>query len=141
MRASAVEPASPSFTDRPFGCPPDIVLDLPAPPSVNKTRRVNWAARAGCIRWMQVADMAVLHWRSVRKEKWVIAQRIKKFELHIVLSEKHCRGDLDNLAKQLIDYLRRIELIEDDSRSHMRRLTLEWGDAPEGARVTVRAIG
>jgi Holliday junction resolvase RusA-like endonuclease len=55
-----------------------------------------------------------------------------------VLSEHHTKIDLDNGLKALIDYLRRIELIEDDSHKHMRRLVVEWGIAPMGCRVTVR---
>jgi hypothetical protein len=57
----------------------------------------------------------------------------------VVLSEHHCKIDLDNGLKALIDYLRRIELIEDDSPKHMRRLVVEFGLAPMGCRVVVRA--
>jgi hypothetical protein len=39
----------------------------------------------------------------------------------------------------LIDYLRRIEVIQNDSPKYFRKLTVEWGTAPEGCRVTVKA--
>jgi Holliday junction resolvase RusA-like endonuclease len=63
---------------------------------------------------------------------------VKRFELLIILSENHTRIDLDNGLKALIDYLRKIELIEDDSPKHMRRLVVEFGLAPFGCRVTVK---
>ena len=107
-----------------------ITLDLPVPPSVNRTRKVDWKAAVVFKSWIQQADTMV------------IASRLKLsklfcFSLHIVISEKHTRIDLDNGIKWLIDYLRRIEVIADDSPKHLRKLTVEWGEAPEGARVTV----
>lgn len=39
--------------DRPFGLPADIVLDLPAPLSVNRTRRIDWAAKPHIGRWIK----------------------------------------------------------------------------------------
>jgi hypothetical protein len=37
----------------------------------------------------------------------------------------------DNLRASAPDYLRCIELIEDDGPDHMRKLTVEWGEAPQ----------
>jgi len=48
--------------------------------------------------------------------------------------------DLDNCCKVLIDYLRRIELIANDAPKNMRRLVVEWGEAPEGVRVEVTPL-
>ena len=119
--------------------PPGIVLDLPAPPSVNKTRKVDWAARGVVRAWTNVADgfVTAAKARTISPLKLV---KIPKFELNILLSEHHTRIDLDNGLKSVIDYLRRIELIEDDSPKHMRRLVIEWGVAPFGCRVIVRPV-
>ncbi len=127
----------PNYADPPFACPPDIILDLPSPPSVNRTRKIDWAASRDVKAWRNVANAYVLHakTRTVRPLKLV---KVKRFQLTVVLSEHHTNIDLDNGLKALIDYLRRIELIEDDSHKHMRRLVVEWGIAPMGCRVTVR---
>jgi Holliday junction resolvase RusA-like endonuclease len=126
---------APSFADPPFGAPPDITIDLPPPPSVNRTRKIDWRAQAKLKNWMQGADALMLS-----GPKRIVGKRIDKFELLIVLSKYHTRIDLDNSLKFLIDYLRRIEVIVDDSPKHMRRITVEWGWAPQGSRVTVRPI-
>lgn len=125
--------------DPPFACPPDIVLDLPVPPSVNRTRKINWADRLHS-KWIEVADKCVL----AAKCKVVGSIRGRKidgpFEAIIQLSAEHTKMDLDNAIKGLIDYARRIELIVDDGPKYMRRLTLEWGEAPTGCRLTLRPM-
>lgn len=117
----------------------DIVIDLPAPPSVNRTRKVDWAAKGVLRAWQNVADGYVMaaKGRSIQPLK---INTVKKFELIVLLSEHHTRIDLDNGLKAVIDYLRRIEIIEDDSRHHMKRLIVEYGLAPFGCRVTVRPV-
>ena len=127
-----------SYADPPFAAPPDIVLDLPAPPSVNRTRRVDWAATRVVKAWQNVANAYVLAAKG-RANSPLKLCKVSRFELLIVMSEHHSRIDLDNGLKALIDYLRKIELIEDDSPKHMRRLVVEFGLAPHGCRVTVRA--
>jgi Holliday junction resolvase RusA-like endonuclease len=133
-------PGKPNTADTsapPFVVEPDIILDLPAPPSVNKTRKIDWAASRDVKAWRNVANAYVLHakMRSVRPLQFT---KVKRFQLTVVMSEHHTKIDLDNGLKALIDYLRKIELIEDDSYRHMRRLVVEWGHAPMGCRVTVR---
>lgn len=130
--------ALPSFADPPFACPPDMVLDLPAPPSVNRTRRVDWSARRGVQAWHNVANAYVLAAKGRQVNPLKLA-KVARFELLIILSEHHTKIDLDNGLKALIDYLRKIELIEDDSPKHMRRLVVEFGIAPMGCRVHVKA--
>ncbi len=129
--------AMPSMTDPPFAVPMDIVLDLPAPPSVNRTRRVDWSARRGVTAWHNVANAYVLAAKG-RQVNPLKLTKIARFELLIILSERKTRIDLDNGLKALIDYLRKIELIEDDSPKHLRRLVVEFGIAPMGCRVHVR---
>lgn len=131
--------AIPSMSDPPFAVPPDIILDLPAPPSVNRTRKVDWKAVKTLKAWSNVADAYVLAAKG-RQISPLRLKKIKRFELHITLSEHHTKIDLDNGLKALIDYLRKIELIEDDSPKHLRGLHVVWGLAPMGCRVTVKEI-
>lgn len=131
--------ALPSMADAPFHCPPDIVLDLPVPPSVNVTRRIDWKAARAVTAWKNVADAYVIAAKG-RTQNPLRLMKVPRFELVITLSEHHTKIDLDNGLKALIDYLRRIELIEDDSPKHMRRLVVEWGLAPFGCRVIVRPM-
>lgn len=121
--------------DAPFAVPPVIVFDLPKPPSVNRTRK-----------WDAKSERFVAAWKH-NADKFVLAQRLQQprkiygaFELLIVMSEDHTRMDLDNGVKSLIDYLRRIDAIQNDSPQFLRKLTVEWGDAPEGCRVHVRGL-
>jgi Holliday junction resolvase RusA-like endonuclease len=129
--------AMPSMTDPPFAAPADITLDLPAPPSVNRVRRVDWSSVRVVQAWRNVANAYVLAAKG-RKISPLKLTKIARFELHIIMSEHHSKIDLDNGLKALIDYLRKIELIEDDSPKHMRRLVVEFGLAPHGCRVTVK---
>jgi len=125
--------------DLPFLPPPDkvIALDLPPPLSVNRTRRINWAAKRGIDKWLRAADMHVMANGGVRR----LGKLPGQFEVRIVINEKRCKCDTDNVAKILIDYCRRLQLIVDDSPKYMRRLIIEWGDAPSGCRVTIREWG
>jgi hypothetical protein len=50
------EAAKPSMTDPPFAVAPNIVLDLPPPLSVNRTRKVDWIGRRKFTAWQNVAD-------------------------------------------------------------------------------------
>jgi hypothetical protein len=45
-------------------------------------------------------------------------------------------GDLDNGIKPLMDWLQRVELIENDR--YCDRLLAQWGEAPLGVRVRLR---
>jgi Holliday junction resolvase RusA-like endonuclease len=129
--------ALPSFSDRPFGAPLDVVLDLPVPPSVNRTRRVDLAGRRKVEAWHNVADEYVMVAKR-RAIDPVKLTKIPRFELFVTVSEQHTRMDLDNGIKSLVDYLRRIEVIEDDSYKHMRGVHVTWGNARHGVRVVVR---
>lgn len=108
-----------------------VVLDLPVPPSVNQTRRVDWATRNKFSGWNDTADRLLIAARSYRPTAGPV-------QITITMSEKHTRIDLDNGLKWLLDYLRRIAAIEDDNPKILRKITVEWGEAPEGCRVVVR---
>jgi Holliday junction resolvase RusA-like endonuclease len=115
----------------------DIVLDLPPPPSVNRLRKIDWPNSRVAKKWALAADKFVLAARC-RSHNPVKCAKLNRFEILIVLSEAHSKCDLDNVCKGLLDYLCRIEIIEDDGPNHLRRLTVEWGTAPDGCRVTIR---
>lgn len=117
----------------------DIVIDLPRPISVNKLRRINWAAHKRAQDWREVAN-GYLMLAKTRKENPVRFDRIETFELTIVLDEKRVFIDLDNTLKLLIDYLRHVNIVKDDSPKHMRKLTVEWGEASLGARITIKRL-
>jgi len=128
----------PSYADPPFAFPPDVVLDLPPPISVNHLRRMDWRSSKDRKGWTKNADAMVLA-AKCRAIDPLKLSRISRFEAIITFSEHHTKIDLDNGIKWTVDYLRRIELIEDDGPKFMRRLTVQWGFAPMGCRVTVRA--
>lgn len=101
--------------------------------SVNKTRRIDWRSRNTVVEWVRQADKFL----TIAKSKGLKLDRIPCYELHITLSDDHCKTDLDNAVKLLADYLHKREVTEDDAPKHMRKLVVEWGLAPAGARVTI----
>lgn len=119
------------LVDLPFLPPPDIVLDLPPPLSVNKLRRIDWAGAKRAKNWRRVANGYLLMLK-------IRPLKIARFEILMVLDESTVKCDADNAIKMVIDYLRLVEIIQDDSPQHMRRVTVEWGHAPLGCRVIVR---
>lgn len=121
---------------RPFGCPPDIVLDLPVPPSVNRTRKVDWRGHSKYVAWRREADKHFLLVKRENKGREITGQ----FEAIVTISGEHTSIDLDNGVKALLDYARRLELVPDDSPKYLRKLTVEWGKAQEGCRLTLRPI-
>lgn len=130
--------ALPSYSDPPFAVVPDMVIDLPAPPSVNRTRKLDFSSLRVTNAWKNVANAYVLAAKG-RRNSPLRLTKVSRFELLVVFSETH-KLDLDNGLKALIDYLRKIEAIEDDSPKHLRRLIVEFGHAPMGVRVTIRPL-
>lgn len=125
-----------TFIDRPFGCPLDTILDIPVPLSVNRTRKINRAALSDVRDWYAKADAAIMasgQFRTARKHR----DPATPCEIKIILSETQCRLDPDNPVKNAIDYLRRLELIENDTGKHVRKITIEWGAAPKGCRIVI----
>ena len=107
-----------------------MMLDLPRPLSVNRTRRIDWSAKPAIKRWVSAADALVM-------SQGPLPKRISgPFEANLVFPQGHAI-DLDNSPKMVLDYLRRLELIDNDDPKRMRRLVLEFGKAPEGCRIIV----
>lgn len=126
------------FSDPPFGIPPDVILDIPVPPSVNRTRKLDRRALGEIEAWKSDCDKSLMasgQYRVAKKHK-----PEGRFELKIILCEQKCALDADNPVKAAIDYLRRIELIRNDDKRFLRRFTVEWGDAPRGCRLILRGV-
>lgn len=109
-------------------------LILPTPPSVNNLF-INVRGRG------RVPSARYADWRRrATAELW--GQPMQNFagpvEVKIV-AEDAGRTDLDNFAKGVLDFLVHHRFIEDDNRSVVRRLTLEWGDV-KGVVVEVSAV-
>lgn len=115
----------------------EIVLDVPAPPSVNRTRKVNWPGHRKYEAWKKDAGLHLVANGQYRKAKPGIKGQ---YELTITLNENLCKADPDNPTKSAIDFLRSLELIPDDSPAYARKITIEWGEAPDGCRLTVRGL-
>lgn len=113
-----------------------IVIDLPTPPSVNRIWRANKAGpkRVSLSKeyesWKRSADALAMSTGQFRGLKTVVGP----FEAEIVI--RRIRGDLDNRTKGVLDWLQSRGVIVDDK--YCERLTIAWGDAPTGCRVTVR---
>lgn len=112
---------------------PDIVLDLPPPISVNRIWR---KTKAGMIKstaytkWIARADAMLLELDQLKGVKPIPG----KFTAFIVV--KRSNLDLDNNSKVVLDFLQSRCFIVNDRLCE--ELTLRWGEAPTGARVTVR---
>ena len=107
-----------------------IVLTLPSPLSVNRTRRIDWRNHAKTKEWLRQADAHFL------MQKRGLKPITGPFEITITLRDGS-QTDADNAAKLLIDTVRRFGLVTDDSPRFMRRVIIEFGDV-EGCRVAIR---
>ena len=113
-----------------------ITLDLPPPPSVNKTRRLNKAALPLIKKWKEASSKTLMAaWTRGRRPLPITG----KFEARLILDDAD-HHDLDNVVKVVIDYARRLELITDDSPRFMRRVVIEWGDVPWGCRLILTPV-
>lgn len=115
----------------------EIVLDVPPPPSVNRTRKVHWAGHRKYEAWKTAAGLHLVENGQFRKAKPGIKGQ---YELMITLNESMCKLDPDNAAKAVSDFLKSLELITDDNPTYARRIVIQWGEAPSGCRVTLRAV-
>jgi Holliday junction resolvase RusA-like endonuclease len=134
----------PSMSDPPFAVAPDVVIDLPFPPSVNRiwrgVRRDNGKAvmlSPEYRKWKDSADALALQRRACRDGNRVAGA----FEAVILLNMDAKIGDLDNRIKAVLDWLQSRNVIENDSLC--MELSIKWvlpEFAPDGCRVTVRGV-
>jgi len=118
------------------------MLDLPPPISVNRLRRLNKAELFAHGRWIDRCDRTVTAQWAAAKLRGVSRPNFgdAKVEITVQLNERMKLRDADNAGKAVLDYLKRIEIIRDDSKQYVRRIIFEWvaaKDAPEGVRLTV----
>ena len=85
--------------------------------------------------WKRKADALFL----LQKRRLLSEKITGPFEATITI-DPASRIDLDNGIKLLIDTARAYGLVPDDSPRFLRKLTVEFGDAPEGARLLIRSI-
>jgi hypothetical protein len=116
---------------------PETVLNLPPPPSVNKTRKSHPAGVRAAEEWRKRAGKHILAAGGMRR----FQKMADRFEVVLILDENGTGIDLDNGPKVAIDFCKRLGLIRDDGPRYMRRVTIEWGEAPEGLRLILRPWG
>lgn len=112
--------------------PPELTLDLPLPPSINRTsgKRLgneHWLVKA----WRRQADahlMATRQSRYIKLVKGTVSIRI--------IWDLQNLADIDNRIKYLLDYLQRLGIVTNDNK--VRGLHIDYGVAPAGCRVIVR---
>ena len=116
-----------------------ITLDLPIPPSVNRTRKIDWAGLRALKEFYLRTD---LHLTAYGPRPPPV--RLIKGAYEVLIQVPESSGyDLDNHVKTLIDYLVSREFVTDDRARYLRRLVVQWID-PEICplcRVTITATG
>lgn len=122
---------------------PNIVMDLPFPPSANHLWRAHTNNGTGkprfyrdghYVSWLQECDVLCM------AAKWRRNAIKGRFRADIILDENRRRGhvDADNKIKPLLDFCQRAGLVEDDA--YANGVSIEWGIAPTGCHVTLTAV-
>lgn len=120
-------------SEPPFALPAEAVLDLPPPISVNRIWR---KTKTGVIKsdayqkWIRRADAMLLETGQLKGLKTIVGP----FTALIIV--KRSNLDLDNNSKCLLDFVQSRNFIVDDK--FCEELTLRWGNAPSGCRLTLR---
>jgi len=113
-----------------------MTFDLPMPPSVNGMyRNVSGRGRVKTDpykRWIKEAgQMLMLQWKAPRQ---TITNEVR---VNCDLERPKVRSDVDNRAKALLDLMKGMGLLKDDSL--VVDLRLRWADI-RGCRVTVEVL-
>lgn len=113
-----------------------VVIDVPRPPSVNGlTFNVPGRGRVRTDRyrtWLRAAGNELMAQRPGR----ISGAYLLTIQVGRAASK---RRDLDNIAKASSDLLVTHRIVEDDS--YAERVTVEWTDVVEGARLIVEKWG
>ena len=111
---------------------PELILDLPLPPSVNRTSGLRLGNEHRLVKaWRKAADAHLMYTRQSRYLRAIDGEVAIEIWWHSPRI-----GDIDNRLKHLLDYLQRLRVVEDDSRC--RELHVRYGGAHVGCRVRVR---
>lgn len=103
-----------------------MILTLPVPPSTNNLF-INLPGRG------RVISGGYQRWKDAAKDAlW--GQKITRFNVPVAVTitvPDKGRRDADNFNKGIMDFLVCHEIIEDDSRRYVRRLTVQFGDVED----------
>ena len=112
-----------------------IILDIPFPPSVNQIYPTNFKTK------MRFRSKKYTAWQSevfkllrLRNVGHIGGDVVAEY---VFEKPDNRKRDVENYAKAVSDTLVKGGVITDDS--NIIDLRLRWGDAPGGARITVRA--
>lgn len=115
---------------------PSWQIQLPSPPSVN-----NLFATVGKRR---VTSVSYAQWRSEADDALWLAKDRKRFTgkvaVEIRLGKRKGLADCDNMAKAILDWLVRHQIVVNDDSRYVREVTTRWDDAVTGAVITVRSL-
>ena len=118
-----------------MGAATEITLDLPIPPSVNRTRRIDWVGHKLVKDFYTRSDLFLsAHDRDASRKTRIITG---PYELTITIPETLSGIDLDNHCKTLIDYLVAREFVGGDDKRYLRRLVVEWAFETVACRITI----
>ena len=111
-------------------------IDLPRPPSVNRFMGKLGNRSPAFQSWMSEADFQF--WEA-RKNRGALARIPGHFEVEFIFNPSIQRkADLDNCIKPLLDWMQRVELIENDK--FCDQILARWGGVPYGVRIRVRGV-
>lgn len=114
--------------------PWSIDLGFPLAPSVNQFMSRLGNQSPVVRRWRKQADMAFMV-QTMRGRR--PAGIVGPYEIEITWADN--KADISNRIKALEDYLEDLHLIENDRLC--RRMLVQFGEAPRGCRVRLRAWG
>lgn len=110
-----------------------FTLHLPRPTSVNRGIKYLGNKSPGTVRWFTQCNRHIMMMRP--KPKPVHGE----FTIDVMIDKSWKRKvDLDNMIKRLLDYLERVELIDNDKLCD--DIHMHWGAAHGGCVVTVRSV-
>jgi Holliday junction resolvase RusA-like endonuclease len=115
--------------------PTPIELRLPFPPSVNGLyfNPENWRGRVKTPEYEDWRDQAGWELKSQHPRKMNV-----RCNVTIDLDDKR-NGDADNRAKPVLDLLVKYEIIKNDSKKYVKRVSIGW-EPIEGCRVRIEAV-
>jgi hypothetical protein len=113
----------------------DFTLIMPIPPSVNRTRRVDWRGNKARKQFYLRCDLFL----SAYGPQPLPFRLIKgPYELDILIPMSS-RLDLNNHDKVMVDYLVEREFVRGDSQKYLRGYSVHWAPI-EHCRVTIRGL-
>jgi hypothetical protein len=110
-----------------------LVLNLPPPISVNRTRKIDWRNHKRYTTWKAWAGKLFLEQGGNRANPQIKGP----YAVVIVIDPHHSHCDLDNTAKAVIDFLVSMKLVEGDGPKYLHEITVRWGETKYGSTLSV----